>query len=278
MSKLGFSIFCGCRNILCTDLKRLLEHFFESGSGKRVEMSFHDDRRFCCKCWRLSSLTFCRAEKNKKQIKMIIHFLQSLSFQCITAMQIKIHTAMQCTKTWKRRRFLNRVQVENFSSSKLEVNKFIPIKFATYKFSTWTWFKNRPLDSNLRSADLKWYVNDHCTAGTETMTRKYRNSCGWRNHSRNHSYLPKVYKYVFMYAITPLLTIAPYTLSRTQIFLARYVDVAEDTNVSITAEVPWRSVRGVNVFFRQNRRPWVRISPRSRLFRTLYIALLLDVT
>jgi hypothetical protein len=28
--------------------------------------------------------------------------------------------------TW--RRFLNRVQVENFASSKLEVNKFIPIK------------------------------------------------------------------------------------------------------------------------------------------------------
>jgi hypothetical protein len=28
-------------------------------------------------------------------------------------------------------RFLNRVQVENFASSKLEVNKFIPIKFAT---------------------------------------------------------------------------------------------------------------------------------------------------
>jgi hypothetical protein len=33
-------------------------------------------------------------------------------------------------------RFLNRVQVENFASSKLEVNKFIPIKFATRKFST----------------------------------------------------------------------------------------------------------------------------------------------
>jgi hypothetical protein len=33
-------------------------------------------------------------------------------------------------------RFLNRVPVENFASSKLEVNKFIPIKFATCKFST----------------------------------------------------------------------------------------------------------------------------------------------
>jgi hypothetical protein len=33
-------------------------------------------------------------------------------------------------------RFLNRVQVENFVSSKLDVNKFIPSKFATWKFST----------------------------------------------------------------------------------------------------------------------------------------------
>jgi hypothetical protein len=40
-------------------------------------------------------------------------------------------------------RSLNRVQVENFSSSKLEVNKIILIKFATCKFSTWTRFKNR---------------------------------------------------------------------------------------------------------------------------------------
>jgi hypothetical protein len=45
---------------------------------------------------------------------------------------------------YPRGRFLNRVQVENFSSSKLEVNKFIPIKFATCKLSTWTRCKNRP--------------------------------------------------------------------------------------------------------------------------------------
>jgi hypothetical protein len=40
-------------------------------------------------------------------------------------------------------RFLNQVQVENFASSKLEVNKFILIKFETCKFSAWTQFKNR---------------------------------------------------------------------------------------------------------------------------------------
>jgi hypothetical protein len=39
-------------------------------------------------------------------------------------------------KEVSRGRFLNRVQVENFSSSKLEANKFIFIKFATCKFST----------------------------------------------------------------------------------------------------------------------------------------------
>jgi hypothetical protein len=33
----------------------------------------------------------------------------------------------------------------NYASSKLKVNKFTPIKFATCKFSTWTLFKNRPL-------------------------------------------------------------------------------------------------------------------------------------
>jgi hypothetical protein len=53
------------------------------------------------------------------------------------------------TMTWGR--FLNRVQVENSSSSKLEANKCIPIKFATCKFSTWTRFKNRPLETILQS-------------------------------------------------------------------------------------------------------------------------------
>jgi hypothetical protein len=49
-------------------------------------------------------------------------------------------------KIWQPRGWLlNWVQVENFASSKLEVNKFIPVNFATCKFSTWTRFKNRPL-------------------------------------------------------------------------------------------------------------------------------------
>jgi hypothetical protein len=39
-------------------------------------------------------------------------------------------------------RFLNRVQVENFASPKLEVNEFIPNKFATSKLSAGTRFKN----------------------------------------------------------------------------------------------------------------------------------------
>jgi hypothetical protein len=42
-------------------------------------------------------------------------------------------------------RFLNQFQNLNFASSKLEVNKYIPIEFSTGKFSTWTRFKNRPL-------------------------------------------------------------------------------------------------------------------------------------
>jgi hypothetical protein len=52
------------------------------------------------------------------------------------------------------RRFLNRVKVENFSSSKIEVNKIILFKFATCKFSTWTWFKNRSLEPIPRSQHL----------------------------------------------------------------------------------------------------------------------------
>jgi hypothetical protein len=46
-------------------------------------------------------------------------------------------------------RFLNKFHNLNFASSKLEVNKFIPINFATGKFSTWNRFKNRPLDVSL---------------------------------------------------------------------------------------------------------------------------------
>jgi hypothetical protein len=46
-----------------------------------------------------------------------------------------------------RGQFLNQFKNLNFASSKLEVNKFIPIKFVTGKFSTR--FKNRPQITHL---------------------------------------------------------------------------------------------------------------------------------